>query len=85
MGSHGAGDELDQVLDELLRTVPPEQREEMRAQLQAANDPGLVNHAIAHRLAMKPHDDVHQAAGSPPSSISALAPFPVSPLKTSPR
>ena len=48
----------------------------MRAQLQAAHDPGLVNHAIALRLAMTPHDDLHEAAGAPPSSISALAPFP---------
>ncbi len=76
MGSHGARDELDEVLDALLQAVPPEQREEMRAQLQAAHDPGLDNHAIAHRLAMTPRDDLHEAAGAPPTSISALAPFP---------
>jgi hypothetical protein len=76
MASHGARDELDEVLDALLQAVPPQQREEVRAHLQAAHDPDPANHAIAHRLATIPHDDVHEAAASPPSSISAVTPFP---------
>ncbi len=76
MGSHGAQDELDQVLDALLQAVPPEQRDTMRAHLQAAHVPGQDNHATDHRLAVTPDNDGHEAAGSPSSSIPALAPLP---------
>src|SRR5215218_8944332 len=76
MASHGPRDELDEVLDALLRAVPPQQQEEVRVQLQATHDPGPDNQAIAHRLALTPHDDLHEAAGAPPSSISALDPVP---------
>jgi hypothetical protein len=76
MASHSARDELDEVLDALLQAVPPQLREDVRAHLQAEHDPDPDNHAIAHRLAITPHDDLPEAAGSPPSSISALTPFP---------
>src|SRR5687768_154508 len=76
MASHSARDDLDAGLDALLRAVPPEQREEVRAHLQTAHDPALGTHAIAHRLALTPPDAVHAAAGYSPSAISALAPVP---------
>ena len=78
MGSHGARDDLDQVLDALLQAVPPEQRDTMRAHLRAAHDPGqdTDSHATAHRLAVTPHHAGPEAAGAPSSAISALAPYP---------
>jgi putative DNA primase/helicase len=76
MGSRGADNGLDEVLDAFLRSMPPDRKEEMRTLLRAAQQRNPRKHPVDRRLALTPDHEATNDESSASPHESPHAPLP---------